>query len=419
MLRARVLFVVPVACAACTFTGLANYDILTCASPTGTTSQAAPIAGGLVQNPDFTFTSSSGANAIAAFVADGNGGLCVQGVRPTGYIGSGCSFFGGTTIIGMSLAPRQPWAVPLGGGYAAAMVATTAPCTGGQIWFEYDAQAIVTYGSQGECTMTTPTVASLPSLAALNGGTTAIAAWYETSIETRTDPIQSCGSATAAPLVVATVTVGSINGPTTTFGTPVTLTSQSTSIRPPATLLVGSRVVVAAPDGNGVSIWTVDGSTTTAPPPVSVPGLATARAVSIASDGAGNLAIVAEIGCAPQSIELAIGPLAGPFTTTTVVPKGNSAVVQPTVAWAATHAVPGAPQNSWAVSWIAVSGGAHALAMRFDSSGTPLQPGNQPSALIDPGTAATGASVTSDGTLLAYVPGSPGSFVNASLGCLE
>jgi hypothetical protein len=232
------------------------------------------------------------------------------------------------------------------------------------------------------------------------------------TIANRSDPIEDCGSAQPAELLESAVT---INQSTATFtALPILLATQSTSMRPPATLAVGPKVVIAAPNGSDVGVWSVDASTTTAPPPLSIPGLAGARAVSIATDGAGNFAVVAEIGCQPGSIAMALGTLTGGFKQTiTVVPKGTSSAVQPTVAWAATNAAPGfgAP-SSWDVGWIAVSGGPHVKAMRFDSNGNPL------GGVIDPGVNGVGATVTSTGSVLAYVP-TPNAFVNTSLGCVE
>jgi len=179
-------------------------------------------------------------------------------------------------------------------------------------------------------------------------------------------------------------------------------------------LTQGMQVLIAAPSGSDVGVWAIGSSTTTAPAPVTIPGLAGARAVSIAADPEGNLAVVAEIGCQPGSIAMALGTLTGGFKqTATIVPKGTSDAIQPTVAWAATNGAPGyGPASSWAVSWLEVGGGAHVKAMRFDSSGNPL-----PGGVIDPGVDAYGAVATSTGSVLAY--SSTGSFVNASLGCVE
>jgi hypothetical protein len=442
MLHRRVLVMLPLVSAACTFTGLGNYEILTCASPAGSTSTL--VSNSVTPNstsPDLTFTNTNPAvdNPVATFVPQAvmnSPPNCVYGVDYGGasYILGGlatCSFLGGGSALPMSLLPRQPWAIPIGGGYAVAVVGTTAPCTVGQIWFEYDGTGIAADTSQPACGSLedagsgdaldggSPTGASLPSLAGFSGGTTAILTWYEASIMSRTDPIDPtvCGAATAAPLVAAVVN----NVPTgPMLGPPVTLTAQSTSMRPAAPLSItgssgSSQVVIAAPNGNDVGIWTLDSSlgtaVTTAPAPVSVPGLANARAVSIATDDSQkNFAIVAEIGCQPAKIALAIGTLSGGFTTT-VIAQGTTDALQPTVAWAPTQAVPPAAPSSWAVSWISLDGGAHAVAMRFDSSGTALGP----QVTV---TGAEGATVTSDGNVMAYVP-SQSAFVKASLGCVE
>jgi hypothetical protein len=128
----------------------------------------------------------------------------------------------------------------------------------------------------------------------------------------------------------------------------------------------------------------------------------------VATDGSGRIAVVAEIGCSPQSIALAVGSLESGFGQATIVaPAESDAAIEPTVAWVA-------PQKKWLVSWISLRGGAHALARRFDPEGHPA------GETIDPAVAATGAGVAPDGSLSAYVPEREGgSFVNASLGCAE
>jgi hypothetical protein len=126
---------------------------------------------------------------------------------------------------------------------------------------------------------------------------------------------------------------------------------QGISLRPPAMTAIqgASQVLVAAPDGTAVSVWALDGAQSPGSP-TSIPGLAGARAVSMAAanDGSDRVAIVAELGCAPQTIALALGSLSGGFgQVTTVVPAGSAAAVQPTVAW-----VPS--QSYWIVSRISV-----------------------------------------------------------------
>jgi hypothetical protein len=387
---------VPLACAACTFTGLGNYDVETCTRPTGVTATVQQV--GAVSSGELTFA-SNGTSSIGAFPMQSGAGSCVQAVDASGYVeSSSCAFFAG-------LAPEQPWVVPFGGGHAAAAITTTAPCTDGAIAFQYI--------EQGTSNSTPPQStcgagAALPSVAPLGAdGSSALVTWYGTAYTTRNDPIQSCNGAGPEPLLAAVVTETTAGG--TTLGTPVTLTSAGTSVRPAGIVQVPgqSQVVVAAPDGNAVSVWMLDASLSTGTS-TTVPGLTGAYAVSagIATDGSGRIAVVAEIGCTPQSIALAIGTVSGGFSQGTVVaPAGSMAAVQPTVAWVAS-------ENDWIVAWISAEGGAHALAQRFDADGNPM------GGRIDPSTPATGASVAADGSLFAYVPAS-NSFVSASLGCAE
>ena len=388
------LVLVVLACAACTFTGLGNYAIATCAKPAGVTATVQQV--GSLSSTDLTFANIGGASPIGAFPTQVGGGSCAQAVGTAGYLESTCSFF-------LGQAPQQPWVVPMGGGYAAAAITTTAPCTQGEAAFQYLGPSI-----GGTAASTCGTGAALPSTTPLAAdGSTALVAWYATAYATRSDPIQSCAGANAQPLLAAVVTGATTSNPT--FGKPATLTSAGISVRPPAmaALQGQSQIVLAAPDGNDVSVWTLDASLSTGSA-TTIPGLAGARAVSIgaATDGSGRVAVVAEIGCAPQGIALAVGSVPGGFSQgTVVVPAGSSAAVQPTVAWVAS-------ENDWIVGWISTAGGAHALAQRFDANG------NAVGGTIDPSTPATGASVAGDGSLFAYVPGS-NSFVSASLGCAE
>ena len=424
MRSVRLLVAVPLACAACTVTGLGNYDVQPCPSQTGGTTHSFG-AGTIAANPDFTFTSASGTGAIGTFVsATASNAPCVQALNSRGpLVASSCAFFDGMMGAGTTLGPRQPWAVPLGpAGSAVAAVATSGVMCLGQVVFEYvGPTGAAPDAFQGQAGVCSPTGAALPSLAPLDAsGTPALVAWYQTSIDSRTDPLQSCTgmppsvpAAKAEPLVVAKV-INATTTPSIVTAMPVLVTMQSISIRPPATLSVGSEVVLAAPDGNDVGVWTLDASLTV-PQPTTIPGLAGARAVSIAADkpdGTGNFAVVAEIGCEPQSIMLAIGRPQGGFSKTTMVAKGTNALIQPTVAWV--QASPAVPEGSWLVSWIFVNGkSTHAQAMRFDANGAAI------GAMIDlPGVTATAAIAQSDGTLLGYEPGS-GSIATVSLGCAD
>jgi hypothetical protein len=388
----RWLVAVPLACAACTFTGLGNYNVATCATPVGVTGTVQQV--GSLDSSNLTFATANGASPIGAFPSIAVGGTCAQAVGTSGYVeSSSCAFFVGE-------APEQPWVIPLGGGYGAAAITTAEPCSAGQLEFQFVGQSV-----GGSATASCTTGAALPAMAAAPDGTSAVVAWYETPYTSRNNPIQSCAGATAAPLVVATIANAASGNPG--VGTPRTLSSAGISIRPPAVVAQGQGVVVAAPDGNDVSVWSLDASLTTTAQ-TSVPSLAAARAVAMAAagDGSGALAVVAEINCTPQSIAVSFGTVAYGFSTATVVASpGSKPTVQPTVAWVSS-------ENDWIVSWIAADGGAHALAQRFDPNGNPV------GATIDPSTPASGASVAADGSLLAYVPGS-NSFVTASLGCAE
>ncbi len=398
-LRGCVLLAGSIAISACTFAGLGNYDVETCSAPTGTTVTVQQVTDGA---SDLAFSTAAGATAIAAFADQSS--ACVQGVGRNGYLSGACAFFGG-----LALAPRQPWVVPMGSGYGATAVATTAPCTQGALYFQYSSPTVSGTASV-PCVAAGASLPSVASLPAQASTTPAIVAWYETAFSTRSDPIESCAGAQAAPLEVALASVPQQGG--TSLGPPVTLSTQGISVRPPAMAAVAGRpeIVVAAPDGGDVSIWMLD-ATLTPSAPTTVPALTGARAVSVAvaSDGSGRrIAIAAEIGCAPQSIALVVGTLAEGFRQETIVVEaGPGDAVQPTVAWVAS-------EGAWIVSWIATAGGAHVLARRFDGAGAPV--GNT----VNPATPATGATVTEDGAVFAYVPAQGGgSFVSASLGCLE
>jgi hypothetical protein len=387
----RWLLAVPLACAACTFTGLGNYDVKTCTRPAGTTATVQQV-GAEIASAALTFANVSGSAPIGAFSSIRSN--CAQAVGSGGYVGSpSCTFF-------FDLAPVQPWVVPLGGGYAAAAVTTAAPCSAGQVAFEFAA------GATTDARVACGQGAALPSLTPLSSeGSTALLLWYGVPYMQRQDPVQSCAAAVAAPLLAAVIQGASTQNPS--IGTPVTLTSASTSVRPAAVAQVPGQVVAAAPDGNAVTVWSFAGGLSN-PATAAVPGLIGSRAasVAVAADGSNRIAVVAEIGCTPQAIALSVGTIAGGFGPATVVaPASTKPLVQPTVAWVAS-------EGDWIVGWISSNGGAHVLAQRFDANGNPV------GSTVDPSTAASGASVAGDGSLLAYVPDS-NSFVSASLGCGE
>jgi hypothetical protein len=379
-------------CTSCTLTGLGDYEVDTCSQPAGTTSTVQSV-GQFTDTP--TLSSINGSSPVGSFVAND----CVEAVTSGGNLQSTCSL-----LVGVS--PQQPVVVPIGGSYAAAAIATTTPCVDGQLSFQALTLGVPSMVAQAAAAPSCG--AALPALAPLPGDEAMLIAWYETAISTREDPIGSCSGASAAPLVFAIA-----NGVTTLspeVGMPTMLTGQATSVRPPAVIPVpgSSQVVVASPDGNAVSVWPIngDGSVGTA---FQLPGLSGARAVSGAASPDGRLALAAEIGCAPQSIALAIVTQGDLFRVTTVAAADGAFAVNPTVAW-----VPS--EGYWIVSWISgTSGTAHVVAQRFDTNG------NAVGSNIDPSVSALTAAVTAGGALFGYTQpkGMNGTFLNISLGCAE
>ena len=99
-------------------TGLGDYDVLTCASSVGAVTPVQTV-GELPLTP--SMSNAIGTHPVAAYASGG----CVEAVESSGYVQATCSLLGG------ALVPQQPWVVSTGNGYAAAAVATTAPCTQG------------------------------------------------------------------------------------------------------------------------------------------------------------------------------------------------------------------------------------------------------------------------------------------------
>lgn len=403
--RRRLLWMAAaVLCSACTLTGLGDYTIETCPHTVGAKLMEHAV-GTLSSNPPVTFASLDGATPIAAFAVSGSS-PCVEGVAE----GAGANATLAplqqtcTLLASPGLDAQQPMVVQSGSAMAAVAIAT-GDCGNGQI----QVQAI-TGGGVNNATpplikdaTKCPLGAALPSIYPLAGkGGQDLVAWYVTSYKNRVSPVQHCPDAQAAALDVGVVT-NVTSQPQ--FAVSKTLTTQSISVGPAAMAPLGSsKVLVASPDNDAVSVWSTSNGTDFGDPVV-IKGLAGARAVSIATDGSQRIAVVAEVGCS-ESIELAVGTLSGGFgAATTVVPKGSTRVVQPSVAWVQS-------ERHWMVGWIQAARGGRALARRFDATGRPV------GGVLDPSVGATAATVEADGTLLAYEPGtSGGSLVKRSLGC--
>jgi hypothetical protein len=379
--------------ASCTFTGLGNYDVETCAHPVATTTvqQVGPLGA----TSDVRFMGASGSGVIGAFVASVTGGTCIQGIDENGYLDNGCSFL----TNDLTRVPRQPGIVPMGGGRAAVMVATSAPCTQGQILFRYAAPGVAG-AVDGPCTSDG---AALPSVVAPDAET-AVVAYYATPHASREDAISDCGSAKGAPLMVASVTGAAEGEPR--LGAFVDLADDGVSLRPPAMLVLprSNKFLVAAPHGDAAAVWTLDASLALATPAM-IPEFKFARTLSMAaaSDGSGRVAIVAEIGCAPQAVELAVGDGTHFPTVVEVAPAGSDLAVDPTVAWVGDAGL-------WLVSWISSTGGGHTASRWYQLDGSPL------GGIVAASVPATTAAATSGGDAIAFLS-SQSVFLDLSVGC--
>ena len=121
-----------------------------------------------------------------------------------------------------------------------------------------------------------------------------------------------------------------------------------------------------------MTLWAIDGPTTSTLASIAVPSLASARSASLASlvrgDGTLRLAIVSELGCEDQSIHLALvdyAPTSKHFSLvsdTTVAETGSGFQWHPTIAWVSAR-------KRWLVSWLGA--GPHAAARFMGEDGEP------------------------------------------------
>jgi hypothetical protein len=414
----RAVLALTLGTAACSLTGLGNYDVENCPVPLGNTPKASMVA----IPAEVPVMNSK--DKIGAYVSAG----CVFGASDTGVVAGNtspyCAFLGD--------APTQPAVAALGPpNYAIAAVGeSSCPKTGG-LYFQISAMSTenppagVTYCSTSSTAIPGgATGVALPAVIGTFDNSQAIVTWFETPM--RGDPIQNCSGAPTAPLYLQS-TMNSTPG--ASLSDPATLlTMTSTSVRPAGMATLPGATLVAAPDGSAVSVWTVFAG---APgDKIAVSGLAGARAASIAGAPDGNrVAVVAEIGCVvdqaaaaagapPQGLAISFGTVgtSGGFTQTATVTTSATGqfAVQPTVSWVAAQA-DRYTQGFWLVSWISNAGGsAHALAQRYDADGNAL------GGVIDPGVPALASAAQSDGTLFVYTlaQGSSPTFMDVDLGCL-
>ena len=264
--------------------------------------------------------------------------------------------------------PRHAYARPLSGG-TAALVIGTSPCTQGELLYRFAGSGQAAKATLG-CA---PAGAALPAFALSGVGDQGIGAYYEVPYAQRKEPLSACPSAGPAPLNV--VLIDDAKSSASALGSPQPLVTDATSVRPPSVLSLGNRVLVVSPAGGDVGAWVLEASgggvqtvsTTT------LPGLAGARAVSasLKQDGAGfQLAVVAEIGCTPQKLALALLPLDAQGTF------GTPAVGQVAAAsggfQTATNVAWQEASKEWLATWL-VDGPA-VRSQRLDASGKRVGP---------------------------------------------
>jgi len=383
--------------AACTFSGMGDYAI--CAYPVPSPVE---VVGSSASVIDLVLAGGTAAPPVASYVPDL--GACIEAVdEATGYVTSNtCSLVSSPST---GLVSHQPYIVNVSGGQGVFITtgSSSGTCPGGALAFAN--QQLTLPLISGACSKAS--LAALPSYAALPGGANGVAAWYQTSIVDRADSVTSCAGATSAPLVYSVV--ASAADSKAGLGKPAPLATDGTSVRPPAIIPLEATggAALAAPIGAGVGVWTFDstGQVASSSPSVTIAGMVGAKAVAMATDGAGRLAVVAEIGCSPQSIAFSVGTSSGGFTAVAqVAPAGADAALQPTVAWVSSR-------SDWLVTWISRAGGAHVLARRFSAAGVAED------AVFDPAMPASAAAAVADGKVFAF-DATTGQFETADLKCV-
>jgi hypothetical protein len=319
----------------------------------------------------------------------------------------GCSFLSSEP----TLAPRQPY-VQLAESGGAALFVLTSGCGKGALSYRYSS------GIAGKadlaCNATAAGVA-LPALAFFaDDPKTAMALYFDVPLSAR-DALDDCGAAAPAPLRALLVEKAASASPALAKAVERTLAPDSISLRPPGVAPVAGTavVLVAAPAGNDVAVWSVTRDALKAggadPGVITIPDLVGARSAAIAVSPTGSVAVAAELGCpGSQSVRLALGNFDAPtasvgFSASIEVAPTGALATQPAVAW-------NAARGEWLVTWL--SSGGLMQARRFTPDGTPS------GGAVDIASPSGGGTPASDGTL--YVLGAESgnsSFSAFSLGC--
>ena len=309
--------------------------------------------------------SYDGTSAVLAYVTEGEGGPCVSMGRVASGGVSGCTATVAAGDPPVSSAPAQPFGLELGGGALGVAFVATSGCPAGALAFDAAATPeVMTLDACGAG-------AALPAAAMVASGK-AVLGYYATP--PLADPISSCPNAVAASLVVVPVAnVGSIGEQA--FGAKAALTTMAVSVRPPAIAVESSVVFVASPDGAAASLWALDAGTLTTKATTTIPSLANARGVSmgvrVGSDGTMRIAVVAELECSPQAIELAFvdyDPTSATFSATgeaQVSAATGGLQTAPTIAWSAAR-------SRWMAAWVA--SGPRVAGRFIDDAAVPSEP---------------------------------------------
>ncbi len=358
---------------------------------------------------DPIITGEDAPGMLGAWVgAKSTGGKCLFATSlPGGSGGEACALLADET----NMEPRHPFARPLVGGTAALVIATS-PCTPGELLYRFAGS-----GKAGKATLGCITAgASLPAFAPLGVGDQGVGAYYEVQYPKRNDPLASCAGAAPAPLHVVPINDAKSNA--ASLGAPQPLAPDATSVRPPMVLAAGTRALVASPAGADVGVWLVEpnGGALATIASATVPGLAGARAVSgfARADGvAQQVALVAEIGCTPQKLMLALfsfDAAQGTFGTPQVAEVAAASAGFQTgahVAWQESS-------KEWLVTWLA--DGPAIRSQRLDASGKRVGPatdlagfvGAKPSPLGDLFLLKASQSTSGQKLELWFVPGACG-----------
>lgn len=342
----------------------------------------------------------------ATFVQKLASGQCIQGID-AGYqlLRDGCVFPGADDA---GFLPRQPTIAPIGvAGHATAYVEVGGGCVVGSLGYRVYDQGQVAGRVLGPCL----DGAALPAMHVLGDRTEALLFHIDAPVNLRDDAVEDCPGVASAPLLVTRVKQAATPQPKMTATW--TLSAASRALAPPSlATLAGLGALVAAPHEDGAALWMVDEETDSPPEPLPLQGFDEARAMSMAARGTGpfEVAVVGELGCAPQKLVFQLLQLTPPnleprgAVVEMPLPEGAELATSARVVWLTAR-------EEWLVTWL-VDGPAF-YAQRLTATGDLL---GAPMLL---GEDLTAAAVDADGNVLAFSPAtSPAEFRGGVVGCL-